>query len=206
MITSSPSTYTPSTAAELIGPARAVGLSLERKVARIQDTGLPLKLFFTGAPGCGKTSLALILARQLAHHELGMQSINGADVGADAVRRYRDEFFPASMFSDWRVLVINEADKISPQAQVLMLTLLDDLPRFRAVICTSNLETADLIERFQTRFQLWKIGSPAADEITALINRLVGPGLDGRTIAKACAGNVRSALLDTESALDFQPA
>lgn len=201
-----PSTYHASTAAELIGPARIIGLNLERKIGRIIHTGQPLKLYFTGDPGCGKSNLAAILARQLAGHELGIHKINGGDVTTESVRQFRAEFNTASMFSDWRVLLIEEADKINAAAQVLMLTVLDDLPKFRAVLCTSNVTGAELIERFQTRFQMLPVGPPSPADICALIDRLTGGRVhNSAKIAAACNGNVRAALLDAESALDFLP-
>lgn len=194
----------------LIGPAASIHRALSAKVARALTSIQPpsLRLFFSGEPGTGKSSVASLLARQLSGHELGIEKINGADVGADTVRAWRENFLGASMFSDWRVLLIEEADKVSAQAQVLMLTLLDDLPSRRAVLCTSNATTGELIERFQTRFQLWRFASPDAESISALLTArfpTVAPATL-TNIARSCGGNVRAALLDSESAADFAAA
>lgn len=189
----------------LTGPASRIHRSLESKVERARSSGSPLRLFFSGSPGVGKSATAALLARRIAGHELGIEKINGADVGADTVRHWREHFTTASMFSDWRVLVIEEADKVSAQAQVLMLTLLDDLPPRRAILCTSNLDTGDLTPRFQTRFQFWTFTAPTAEEIHILLRERF-PGLPAAKltqISHACQGNVRSALLDAETAADF---
>lgn len=200
--------HSPSAAADFIGPAGRVALVLERKLQRSRPTGEPIRQLFSGPPGTGKTALALMLARQLAGSEFGYELINGANITADTVRRWHAEFFVGSMFTDWRVLVLDEADGISPQAQKLLLTFLDQLPRYRAVFATTNHETSELIERFQTRFQLWRIEKPITAEIgDHLRARLAGahPSVTASTISNiaiACNGNVRSALLDLESELD----
>ena len=194
----------------LIGPAARFHRTLTAKCERHITSGLPLRLFFSGEPGTGKSTVAALLARQLARHELGIQKINGADVGAETVREWgQGAFTGSSMFSDWRVLIIEEADRVSAQAQVLMLTLLDDLPKQRAVICTSNLATQDLTARFQTRFQLWEFKGPMAAEIESHLVTLHHQSVhrDVLTrIATASNGNVRQALLDAESAADAAAA
>ncbi len=189
----------------LTGPAALYHRALDAKVTRALHDGNAMRLFFSGSPGTGKSTVAGLLARRLAGHELGIEKINGADVGAETVRHWRDHFLPSSMFTDWRVLLIEEADKVSTQAQVLMLTLLDDLPKRRAVFCTSNLDTDDLTARFQTRFQFWTFAGPTPEEIQVLLASSF-PVLSAEKITKisnACQGNVRQALLDAESASDF---
>lgn len=207
----------PASASGFIGPAGRVALVLERKLQRHRQTGEPFRQMFSGPPGTGKTALALMLARQLAASEFGYELINGGNVTADTVRRWHSEFFVGSMFTDWRAIIIDEADGVSAQAQKLLLTFIDQLPRHRAVFATTNHETSELIERFQTRFQLWRIGKPEPREIVDhlldhLRARVDGPGAIaiapatlGR-IAEACNGNVRSALLDLESELDVAAA
>lgn len=192
----------------LIGPAARIHRALQAKAARHLASTDPLRLFFSGEPGTGKSTVAALLARQLAGHSLGTEKINGADVGAETIREWTTGFLTPSLFSDWRVLLIEEADRISPQAQVLILTLLDDLPPCRAVLCTSNLQTADLTARFQTRFQLFEFKGPTEKEIAAYLQPLF-PGVPTMTlnkIAQDCLGNVRAALLDAESAADFAAA
>ena len=193
----------------LIGPAARFHRTLTAKCARHITSGDPLRLFFSGEPGTGKSTVAALLARQLARHELGIQKINGADVGAETVREWgQGAFTGSSMFSDWRVLIIEEADRVSAQAQVLMLTLLDDLPKQRAVICTSNLATQDLTARFQTRFQLWEFKGPESGNIFDFLSDKFPdlPASICQQIATASNGNVRQALLDAESAADAAAA
>lgn len=194
-----------SSASDLIGPARSIATAVLGKIERNRETGTPLRILFTGAPGVGKSAIANLAARTLCGHELGVEVVNGADVGADMVRKWRTDFISASMFSDWRCIVIEEGNHISQQAQVLLLTLLDSLPRHRAIFVTSNLDTSEWTERFQTRFQFWKVEHPSQNMIEDLLGEKYPtiPAARRREIVKNCAGNVRSALMDADTMLDW---
>jgi HD-like signal output (HDOD) protein len=64
-----------------------------------------------------------------------------------------------------------------------------------------------LTERFQTRFQTWKIAAPQQEEIAAwLVRRWKAPRKLAEQIAFGCGGCVRAALADLESALDLEAA
>jgi hypothetical protein len=81
---------------------------------------------------------------------------------------------------------------------------LDKLRPGKAFIGTSNLQLDLLTERFQTRFQAWKITAPDADEIAAwLVRRWKAPKSLAHEIALGCGGCVRAALADLESAYDM---
>ena len=81
---------------------------------------------------------------------------------------------------------------------------LDKLRPGRAFIGTSNLQLDLLTERFQTRFQVWKIAAPDAEEIASwLVRRWKAPKPIAHEIALGCRGCVRAALADLESAFDM---
>jgi hypothetical protein len=108
------------------------------------------------------------------------------------------------LFGGYDVKVVNEMDRASKEAQDLLLTYLDKLRPGKAFIGTSNLQLDLLTERFQTRFQAWKITAPAADEIAAwLVRRWKAPKSLAHEIALGCGGCVRAALADLESAYDM---
>ncbi len=103
------------------------------------------------------------------------------------------------------VRIVNELDRSSRDAQDLMLAYLDLLPRDRAFIGTSNLQLDLLTERFQTRFQAWKITAPESPEIAKwLVRRWKAPKSLADQIAVGCGGCVRAALADLESAFDLK--
>ena len=107
----------------------------------------------------------------------------------------------------WSVRIVNELDRCSREAQDLMLSYLDRLRPGRALIGTSNLQLDLLTERFQTRFQAFKITGPESDEIAQwLIRRWKAPKLLAQEIAVGSGGCVRAALADLESAIDMSSA
>ena len=188
----------------LIGPAGRVETILMKKAVRLKrENDKALRLLLYGPPGTGKTDLANRVARDLAGHEMGVESINGANVTADVVRDWQSTLRTGTLWSDWRVIVINEGDKISQQAQVIMLTLLDELRSCRAVIVTSNQELGEMVERFQSRMQQYEVGPPAMHEISEyLVQEMTVPEVHANAIAAGAQGNMRSAILDAESYLD----
>jgi hypothetical protein len=81
------------------------------------------------------------------------------------------------------------------------------MPSDRAFLGTSNLQLDLLTERFQTRFQTWKITAPESDDIAAwLVRRWRTPRKLAEQIAVGSGGCVRAALADLESALDLEAA
>ncbi len=103
--------------------------------------------------------------------------------------------------------IVNELDRCSREAQDLLLTYLDRMPSDRAFLGTSNLQLDLLTERFQTRFQTWKIAAPESDDIAAwLVRRWKTPRKLAEQIAVGSGGCVRAALADLESALDLEAA
>lgn len=190
---------------QLIGPARHIGSRLVAKCHRLRTEGGRLKVLLFGSPGVGKTEIANLLAYTLTGHEMAIESINGSNVTIEAVRTWQKELRTASLFSEsnWRAIVINEADAMSPAAQTLMLTLLDELPPNRAIICTSNLSPDHLVERFQSRLQQFRVAAPSEGEIAMLVQNQGVPAEMACKIAAGAAGNVRAALADAESYLDL---
>lgn len=190
---------------QLIGPARHIAEPLVRKCTRLRTQGGRLKVLLFGEPGVGKTEIANLLAYTLTGHDMAIESINGANVTIDVVRTWQEHLSTSSLFSDsnWRAIVINEADSMSPAAQTLMLTLLDELPMNRAIICTSNMGLGQMVERFQSRLQQFKVAAPSEGEIAMLVQNRGVPAAMACSIAAGARGNVRAALADAESYLDL---
>lgn len=179
---------------KLIGPA---GVLEAKLAAAIAEVGGPLKLLFWGEPGVGKSEVAGRLARLLTH-AVEIERVNGADVGVDLVRDWSVRAHQSSLFSDWRIWIVEEIDKVSERAQVNLLTFLDELPAQRGVFATSNCGRDIIPARLWTRFERYEVKSPTEEEIRGLLTERV-PADVAAMLSTTCAGNVRAALLDATS-------
>jgi len=199
-----PSDFVPACAADFVGPARKKAEHMQKHVAVSLATGRPLKGFFSGPPGTGKSSLVRWIGRQFGDPFL--KAVNGTDVSIDFVRQYdRDAHSGASLFSKWRVLWIDEFDQVPSQAQCRFLTLMDDLPKFNVVLCTCNASIDALEQRIHSRFNAFAIDGPTPDEVAAFIVSKWGIApAHAAGIAKAafkCASGEMFAQMDFRQAL-----
>jgi len=158
----------------------------------------PLKYLFNGRPGLGKSALVAWLQQRLGCNQWNTIKLNGTQCKVETIQDIARQLVGTSLFGDWRLLWIDEADAIPPVAQVRFLTLLDDLPRGTAVACTSNCKLRDFEERFQTRFQAFEIARPTTEEIIALLRRYLPDEPEVVNAARFADGNVRQALLDAK--------
>jgi len=202
-----PSSYKPKTPDDFIGPARPVAVSLDRLLASVLPQGTPLKVLILGKPGIGKTELANYFMRRVNCDRWHTTLLNGTQVRIELVEELAASLHYRELFGQYRLIRIEEVDKVPVVAQVRLLTLLDELPNQTAVVCTSNCSINDLEERFQSRFVVFDLTPPSADEIELLLRKL-SPELAEhviRQIATFACGNVRQALLDADNALLLGP-
>lgn len=178
--------------------ARAVAQHIERIVyqSKASDNS-SFKVLMNGAPGIGKTGLALYIQHLLGCDKWSTTKLNGTQMKIELIEEIARSLHYRGLFGDYRMLHIDEADEIPRVAQVRFLSLLDDLPDGVAVVCTSNCKLKDFESRFQTRFQVFEIQPPTAQEIEMLLCDYVDPA-NAQQIATFSCGNVRQALLDAK--------
>ena len=158
----------------------------------------PLKLLFNGEPGVGRSALAAYTQQLLQCDKWSTTRLNGTQVKIEKVEELVAQLQGTSLFSTYRLVWIDEADKIPPIAQVRFLTMMDEMPNASAMICTSNCKVSEFEARFQTRFQVFELEGPQPHEIESLLRRYVPDDPNIRSIASFALGNVRQALLDTQ--------
>lgn len=197
-----PIEFKPASAAEFIGPARKVALTLDSIITRCAPTGAPLKVLLYGLPGVGKSALADYLLARLQINKFSITKLSGTEVRLEDVQEWAGRLCYRDLFSSYKILRIEEMDRASHTARAGMLNVLDDLPDHVGVICTTNQSVKELEPRFLSRFQAIEVKPPAADEIKTLLSRfkLRKTALD--RISQFACGNVRLALNDAQTALD----
>lgn len=197
-----PLSYKPRRPEEFIGPAQDLAMVLDRIGKRSVKSADPVKLIIRGEPGIGKSSLVERLLEQIGANKWTTTKLNATQLSIDAIDSWARKLCSRELYGNYRVLWIEEVDKVNHFVQVRLLTLLDDLPHNVAVIGTSNKELRDFDPRFQSRFQVFQLRPPGADQIAWLLKKFGLRKDDINRIAQFACGNVRLALNDAQSALD----
>ena len=133
-----------------------------QEIAGLADLDKPKKIFarfaenpyeqsflLSGSPGTGKTTMALALAKAIGGE---LQHVPSQKCTVDSIERIRQRTAYLPMFGGWHVVLIDECDSMSRQAQLALLSLLDatDAPAKTIWIFTCN-DTDSLEKRFLSR-------------------------------------------------------
>lgn len=139
--------YRPQRISDVLGQPEAVN-TLK---AMFQRGSFPHCLLFTGPSGTGKTTLARIVATKLNCHPADLVELNAADTrGIDTIRDLARRVRSFPLAGDSRVWIIDEAGKLSTDAQNAMLKLLEELPG-HSYIFLATTDPQKLIPTVKTR-------------------------------------------------------
>lgn len=121
-----------------------IGLETEVKAIRAQITrSVPRAFCLTGPFGCGKTTLAYLIAREIqGGAEPVIQEVNAANVtGIDSIRKLVESSYYNPFSGKYNVIILDEAHKLSKPAQEALLKEFES-PNSPTVwiICTTDPE------------------------------------------------------------------
>lgn len=148
----------------------------------IREGSIP-HLLFSGAAGTGKTTLAKVLLNELEIPEYDILEINASrENGVDAVRDKIINFVQMIPFGPFKVVLLDEADFLSPNAQAMLRGILETYADTSRFIFTCNYPNK-IIPALHSRCQGFHIEKTDQTEFTArvatiLVNENVDFDLD----------------------------
>ena len=134
----------------------------------IQQKSIP-HLLFSGAAGIGKTTLAKILFNELEVNDLDVLEINASRTNSvDDVRDKIINFVQMIPFGDFKVVLLDEADYLSPNAQAALRGVMEEYHTTARFILTCNYPNR-IIPALHSRCQGFHIERVDITEFTARV-------------------------------------
>ena len=162
--------YRPQTLEEYVGNE-----TIKNKIADYLKQGSIQNLLFHGVAGTGKTTLAKLIAKNL---NCDLLYINASDErGIDTIRDKIIPFASSMSFNDVKIVILDEADYITPQAQATLRNTIEACSKTTRFIFTCNyLER--IISPLQSRCQTFEIIPPSKLNIVKHLKDII----DGESI------------------------
>ena len=140
--------------------------NIKRTIAQYLEQNDIQNLIFYGPAGTGKTTLAKLIVRNLDCDHL---YINASDErGIETIRDKVSGFASAASFKSIKVVILDEADFLTIQAQASLRNVIETFSRSTRFILTCNY-VERIIDPLQSRCQVLKIIPPSMKEVAAHI-------------------------------------
>ena len=135
---------------------------IKNKIADYLKQGSIQNLLFHGVAGTGKTTLAKLIAKNL---NCDLLYLNASDErGIDTIRDKIVPFASTMSFRDIKIVILDEADYLTPQAQATLRNTIESCSKTTRFILTCNyLER--IISPLQSRCQTFEITPPSKEEV-----------------------------------------
>lgn len=164
--------HRPETLKELHGNA-ALKQSLASKL-KLSEDKRPHVYLFTGNKGCGKTTLARIVANTIGCHKSEFNELDASDEsgGVAAVRELKRQIHYSPMAGDVRVWFADEAHKISKAGQEAFLKMLEEPPD-HAYFIFATTDPQKLLPTFKDRCATFEVKPLDEEEMEEFLHEII---------------------------------
>ena len=164
--------YRPKTLDEVIGNRQVVEV-LRKQLSGESSQPLSHSILLHGPTGCGKTTLARIIARELGVQDDDLKEIDSADFrGIDTIREIRKQCQYKPLSSPYRVWILDEVHQLTKDAQSALLKTLEDTPKHvYFILCTTDPQK--LLPTIRGRCSQFQVQPLTDKEMKRLLFRVV---------------------------------
>jgi len=143
---------------------------LKSKIKLYLENGDLPHLLLYGRAGTGKTTLAKLLVNNIECDHL---YINASDENSvDVVRNKVRNFASTIGFKDMKVIILDECDYITPNAQAALRNLMETFSKHTRFILTCNY-VERIIDPIQSRCQSFQIVPPSRKEVAIHLTNIL---------------------------------
>jgi DNA polymerase III delta prime subunit len=157
--------YRPSTLEEYVGNEH-----LKEKIQGYLETGDIPHLLLFGKAGTGKTTLAKLIVNTIKCDHI---IINASDENnVDTVRNKVKGFASTVGFQDYKIIILDEFDYMTPNAQAVLRNLMETFSHHCRFILTCNY-VDKVINPIQSRCQTFQIVPPTKKDVAVQVAKIL---------------------------------
>lgn len=176
-----------------------------------EEENRPHVFLLHGPKGCGKTTIARIIAKELECSEIDLKEIDTADFrGIDTAREIRRMASYKPMNGPCRVWILDECHQLTTPAQSALLKVLEEAPsHIYYILCTTNLQGILLTVRDRcSQFQVKPLNEKQMFRLLRMVVKAEDTSLKKpvyEQIIQDSLGHPRAALQILDQVLQVEP-